>query len=173
MERRAGDRGSSERGEGRGRSSGAWCHSFVRSLRWGLFHHLCVDRTACDPGKKGKFVMCDVEGVRPWSEGNWHMERKAFHRMKRRTRRRRTVLLSWTRQKRSCMQTQDDVPRGPGKTGALPRGALGFNQENIEMSWGNLRSEQKGWDQADRERAWESPAAQCTQLVSYSALHLK
>ena len=110
---------------------------------------MCVDRTACDPGKKGKFVMCDVEGVRPWSEGNWHMERKAFHRMKRRTRRRRTVLLSWTRQKRSCMQTQDDVPRGPGKTGALPRGALGFNQENIEMSWGNLRSEQKGWDQAD------------------------
>lgn len=133
---------------------------------------MCVDRTACDPGKKGQFVMCDVEVVRPWSEGSRHMERKAFQRMKRSTRRRGRILLSWTRQERSWMQTQDDVPRGPGKTGAPPRDALGFNQENIEMSWENLRSGQKGWDQADRERAWESPAAQCTQLKSVTQLFI-
>lgn len=127
----------------------------------------------CDPGKKGQFVMCDIEGVWPWSEGSRHMERKAFQRRKRRTRRRRRrVLLSWTRQERSWMQTQDDVPRGPGKMGALPRDALGFNQENIDISWGNLRSEQKGWDQADRERAWGSPATQCTQLKSVTQLFI-
>lgn len=68
------------------------------------------------------------------------------------------------------MQTQDDVPRGQGKTGALPRDALDFNQENIEISRGNLRREQKGWGQADGERAWESPAAQCTQLKSVTQL---
>ena len=70
------------------------------------------------------------------------------------------------------MQTQDDVLHGQGKTGALPRDALDFNKENIEIRLGNLRSEPKGWGQADRQRAWESPAAQCTQLKSVTQLFI-
>lgn len=29
---------------------------------------MCVDRIVCEPGKKGQFMTCDVEGVWPWSE---------------------------------------------------------------------------------------------------------